>query len=59
MQEITRNVANVFKFLCNNSDRTWFFNALTLARTLGRCCETAACGLGFQLLPRDLANVNA
>ena len=24
-------------FLCNNSDRTWFFNALTSARTLGRC----------------------
>ena len=25
VQEITRNVANVFSFLCNNSDRTWFF----------------------------------
>ena len=37
MQEITRNIANVFSFLCNNSDRTWFFNALTFARTLGRC----------------------
>ena len=24
MQEITRNVANVSFFLCNNSDRTWF-----------------------------------
>ena len=23
--------------LCNNSDRTWFFNALTFARSLGMC----------------------
>ena len=26
-----------FQFLCNNSDRTWFFNVLTFARSLGRC----------------------
>ena len=26
-----------FQFLCNNSDRAWFFNALTFARSLGRC----------------------
>ena len=26
-----------FQFLCNNSDRTWFYNALTFARPLGRC----------------------
>ena len=26
-----------FQFLCNHSDRTWFFNALTFARSLGRC----------------------
>ena len=32
-----QNVAIVFSFLCNNSDRTWFFNALTFARSLGRC----------------------
>ena len=40
VQEITRNVAKCskyFQFLCNNSDRTWFFNALTFARSLGRC----------------------
>ena len=37
VQEITRNVANVFSFLCNNIDRTWFFNALPFARPLGRC----------------------
>ena len=50
MQKITRNVANVFSFLCNNSDRTCFLNALTFDRSLGRC---------FQHLPRDLSNVNA
>ena len=26
-----------FQFLCNNSDQKWFFNALTFARSLGRC----------------------
>ena len=26
-----------FHILCNNSDRTWFFNALTFARSLRRC----------------------
>ena len=26
-----------FQFLCNKSDRTWFFNALTFARSFGRC----------------------
>ena len=26
-----------FQFLCSNSDQTWFFNALTFARSLGRC----------------------
>ena len=35
-----------FQFLCNNSDRTWFFNALTFARSLGRCWK-----------PRPLASV--
>ena len=38
VQEIMRNVA-CFQFLCNNSDRTWFFNALTFARSLGRCSK--------------------
>ena len=37
VQEITLNVANIFIFSCNNSDRTWFFNALTFTRSLGRC----------------------
>ena len=26
-----------FQFLCNNSERTWFFSALTFPRPLGRC----------------------
>ena len=47
-----------FQFLCINSLRTWFFNALTFARSLGRCWKPRP-GRGFQHLPRDLANVNA
>ena len=26
-----------FHFLCNNSDRTWFFSALTFTRSLRKC----------------------
>ena len=38
VQEITRKCSKYFLFfLCNNSDRTWFFNALTFAMSLGRC----------------------
>ena len=37
VQEITQNVANIFSFLYNNSDRTCFFNALTFDRSLRRC----------------------
>ena len=48
-----------FQFLCNNSDRTCFFNALTFARSLWGVLKTAAFGFGFQHLPQDLANVNA
>ena len=29
-----------FQFLCNNSDRTWFFNALTFTRSLQRCWKS-------------------
>ena len=46
MQEITRNVANVFNFYAINSDRKWFFNALTFIKSLGRCWK-----------PRPLASV--
>ena len=41
-QNSARNYAKCskcFQFLCNNSDRTWIFNALTFARSLGRCCK--------------------
>ena len=58
VQEITQNVANVFSFNAIIV-RTWFFNALTFARSPGEVLKTAAFGLGFQHLPRDLANVNA
>ena len=45
--------------LCNNSDQTLFSNALTFARSLGSCRKPRPkAGLGFQQLPRDLANVN-
>ena len=44
-------------FLCSNSDRTWFFNALT-CQVLWEVVKTAAFGLGFQHLPRELVNVN-
>ena len=27
----------MFSLLCNNSNRSWFFNKLTFARALGRC----------------------
>ena len=52
-QNSTRNNAKCSKciqFLWNNSDRTWFFNALAFARSL---C------LGFQHLPRHLTNIIA
>ena len=49
VQEVMRNVTNIYSSLCNNSNWTWFFNVLTFARSLG---------LGFQHLSQDLANVN-
>ena len=39
-QKSARNNAKCskrFQFLCNKSHRTWFFNALTFSRSLGRC----------------------
>ena len=46
VQEKMRNVANVFSFYAIIVIEQGFFNTLTF-------------GLGFQHLPRDLANVNA
>ena len=37
VQDKNAKWSKCFQFLCNNSDRTWFFNALTFARSLGRC----------------------
>ena len=42
-QNSARNNAKLskcFQFLCNNSDQTWFFNALTFTRSLGRCWKS-------------------
>ena len=37
VQEITRNVANIFSFYATIAIEHVFFNALTFARSLGRC----------------------
>ena len=58
VQEITRKVASVFSFDTIIAIEHVFFNALTFARSLGRCGKPQT-GFGFQHLPRDLANVNA
>ena len=42
-----------FQFLCNN------FQCINIRQVPREVLKTAASGLGFQLLPRDLANVNA
>ena len=72
VQEITRNVTNVFSFYAIIAIKHGFFNALTFARSLRlqfstpprgpgepRVLKNAAFSLGFQHLPGDLANVNA
>ena len=46
------------QFLCNNSDRT-FFQCINIRQVPWEVLKIAASGLGFQHLPRDLANVNA
>ena len=48
-----------FLILCNNSDRTCFFQCFNICQVPWEVLKTAAFGLGFQHLPRDLANVNA
>ena len=37
VQDYNAKCSKCFQFLCNNSDRTWFFNALTFTRSFGRC----------------------
>ena len=48
-----------FQFLCNNSDQKWFFQCINIRQVPWEVLKTEAKGLGFQHLPRDLANVNA
>ena len=55
-----RIMARLAEFLlCNNSDRTCFFQCINIRKVPWEVLKTAASGLGFQHLPRDLANVNA
>ena len=44
--------------LCNNSDQT-VFQCINVCQVPWELLKTSAFGLGFQQLPRDLANVNA
>ena len=58
VQEITRNVANVFSFYAIIAIEHGFSMHEHSPSPSGGL-KTAAFGLGFQHLPRDLANVNA
>ena len=57
MQEITRDVANVFSFYAIIAIEHGF-QCINVRQVPWEVLKTAA-GLGFQHLPRDLANVNA
>ena len=58
VQEITRNVANVFNFYAIIAINM-VFQDINIRQVPWEVLKTAASGLGFQHLPRDLANVNA
>ena len=58
MQEITRNVANIFSFYAIIAIEHGF-QCINIRQVPWEVFKTAAFGLGFQHLPRDLANVNA
>ena len=58
VQEITRNVANVFSFYAIITTEHGF-QCINIRQVSREVLKTAASGLGFQHLPRDLANVNA
>ena len=45
--------------ICNNSDQTLFSNEVNVCQVPRKLLKTSAFGLGFQHLPRNLANVNA
>ena len=58
MQEITRNVANVFSFYAIKAIEH-VFQCINIRQVPWEVLKTAASSLGFQQLPRDLANVIA
>ena len=58
VQEITRNVANTFTFYAIIAIEHGFL-CINIRQVPWEVLKTAAFGLGFQHLPRDLANVNA
>ena len=52
--------SKLFQFLCNNSDQKWFLNALTFARSLGRCWKPRPSASVFNTSHRtSMANVKA
>ena len=64
VQEITRKVANIFSFYAIIAiEHVLFFCffqcIINIRQVPWEVLKTAAFGLGFQQLPRDLANVNA
>ena len=58
VQEITQNVANVFSFYVIIATEHGL-QCINIRQNPLEVLKTAACGLGFQHLPRNLANVNA
>ena len=48
-----------FQFLCNNTRLNMVFQCIKFRQVTWEVLKTAAFGLSFQHLPRDLANVNA
>ena len=58
VQEITQNVANVFSFYAIIAINM-VFQCINIHKVHRAVMKTAASGLDFQHLPRDLANVNA
>ena len=55
VQEITRNVANVFSFYAIIANEH-VFQCINIHQVPWEVLKTEAFGLGFQHLPRDLAN---
>ena len=58
VQEITRNVANVFNFYAIIAIEHGF-QCIIIRQVPWEMLKTAASDLSFQHLPQDLANVNA